>query len=122
MTAVRLGSILLTLACAGSVYAEELDGSQPLECTATQGHDCLPADAVCTRLKPQAEQAPVFGIAFAKQEIRSPYRTSLLKVTHATINAESLVLQGADLLFAWSALINKTTGAFTISVADRKGA
>jgi len=32
------------------------------------------------------------------------------------------VLQGADLQFAWSALINKKSGAMTISIADRKGA
>lgn len=35
--------------------------------------------------------------------------------------SESLVLQGADLLLAWSALINKSTGALSVSDADRHG-
>jgi hypothetical protein len=63
-----------------------------------------------------------FRIDFAKKEVRSPFRTAVLKVAHTTTNSESLVLQGADLLFAWSAVINKTTGALTVSIADRKGA
>jgi hypothetical protein len=51
----------------------------------------------------------------------SPFRTTVLTVTHTTDNSESLVLQGADLLLAWSALINKSTGALTVSIADRQG-
>jgi hypothetical protein len=54
-------------------------------------------------------------------EIRSPFRTTVLTVTHTTDNSESLVLQGADLLLAWSALINKSTGALTVSNADQQG-
>jgi hypothetical protein len=64
----------------------------------------------------------VLGIDVANKQVRSPCRTALLSILHTTSNRESLVLQGADLQFAWSALIHRTTGAMTISIADRKGA
>ncbi len=100
----------------------QLDGSVPLECTAETGHDCMPLATGCKPLQPESNKPPVFGIDFAKKQVRSPFRTALLSVDHTTTNDESLVLQGADLLFAWSALINKSTGALTVSIADRKGA
>ena len=108
---------LITVAAAG-----EFDGSVPLTCTAEKGHDCLPTESTCGRLKPQTDIAPIFGIDFAKKEVRSPYRTAVLPVLHTTTNKDSIVLQGADLLFAWSAVINKKTGALTVSIADNKGA
>jgi len=58
----------------------------------------------------------------AKKQVRSPFRTAMLAILYTTTNRESLVLQGADLQFAWSAVINQTTGALTVTVADRKGA
>jgi hypothetical protein len=93
-----------------------------LQCAVDKGHDCLPGASECTRLKPETDIAPIFGIDVAKKEIRSPFRTALLPILHTTTNQESLVLQGADLQFAWSALINKKTGALTVTIADRKGA
>ncbi len=54
--------------------------------------------------------------------MRSPFRTALLQVTHTTVTSESLILQGADLLFAWSALIKKHSGLLTIAITDREGA
>jgi hypothetical protein len=91
-------------------------------CTAERGHDCLPAENQCSPLVRETNIAPVFEIDFVGKIVHSPYRRALLRVSELTANAESLVLQGTDLLFAWSALINKTTGALTVSIADREGA
>jgi hypothetical protein len=102
--------------------AADFDGSVPLVCTAEQANDCMPTAKTCGLVKPETSVAPVFGIDFAKKEVRSPYRTDLLHVLHTTTNADSLVLQGADKLFAWSALIDRKTGALTVSIADSKGA
>ncbi len=113
---------LLVLWSACAFAAEPIDGSRPLSCAVTTGRDCLPSQSECTLLSPEKYQVPVIDIDFAKQEVRSPFRTALLHVTHSTVNSESLVLQGADLLFAWSALIKKKTGALTIAVTDREGA
>ncbi|HZF14730.1 MAG TPA: hypothetical protein VE046_02190 [Steroidobacteraceae bacterium] len=121
MSALRSVSIILAMSLATVAVAEEFDGSKPLECTVDKGHNCLPTETGCSPLKPETNIAPVFKIDFAKQEVRSPYRTALLPVVNWSSNREALVLQGADLMFAWSALINKKTGAFTVSTADRKG-
>jgi hypothetical protein len=115
-------SAVLALALAAAASATAFDGSKPLVCTAERGHDCLPSESQCSPLERETQIEPVFKIDFAGKTVHSPYRTALLKVSTLTDNTESLVLQGADLLFAWSALINKTTGALTVSIADRKGA
>jgi len=85
-------SIVLAMSFAAAAAAGDFDGSVPLKCTAIQGHDCLPTE------------------------------TALLPVTHRTTNKDSLVLQGSDLQFAWSALIDQKTGALTATVADNTGA
>ncbi len=122
MRVIRAVPILLGLSLTSVALAEEFDGSVPLQCTATETHDCLPGRAACNPIEPESGKPPVFGIDVAKKQIRAPYQTSLLSILYKTTNKESLVLQGADLQFAWSALINKKSGAMTISVADRKGA
>lgn len=103
--------------------AESVDGTAPLECAAERGHDCLPDKTTCSPLKSESKTEPVLRIDFAKGEVRSPFRTELLKVTHSTDTKESLILQGGEERgFAWSALVKKKTGAFTVSIADREGA
>jgi hypothetical protein len=121
MSVLRPASIVLALLLSTVAVAQEFDGSVPLDCTATKGHDCLPDKNQCSRLKPEGDQLPVFGIDFANKQIRSPFRTALLDVLYTTTNQDSLVLQGADLQMAWSALINMKTGVIRIAVADRKG-
>lgn len=113
------------MALAGSVAASAaaIDGSAPLECAAERGHDCLPDKPECSKLKRESDIEPVFHIDFAKREVRSPFRTDLLHVTHSTDTEESLILQGGEERgFAWSAIIKKKNGALTVSIADREGA
>jgi hypothetical protein len=122
MKPLRFLAIVFAFSLSVASGAEPFDGSKPLACRAEQGHDCHPKESACSPIKPESKIEPVFGIDFAKQEVRSPFREALLHVSHTTTNREALVLQGADLLFAWSALVNKTTGAMIITVADRQGA
>jgi len=123
MNAFRSASIVLALSAIATVAAaEDFDGSVPLDCTALKAHDCLPTENKCNRLKPESDVAPVFGIDVAKKEVRSPFRTSVLPIQNVIENKESLVLQGTDLQFAWSAVIHRIKGTMTITVADRKGA
>jgi hypothetical protein len=123
MSARRSCSIILAMSLATALAsAGEFDGSQALECIAKSGRDCLPTKDDCGPLKPAADKTPIFGIDVAKKEVRSPYRTALLPILYTGGNERSLILQGADQGFAWSALINKKTGAMTISIADREGA
>lgn len=120
----NLRFVLLTIAslAATTALAGPFDGSEPLECLVDNGYDCLPGKESCGPLQPVTKVEPLFRIDFANKQVRSPFRTQLLKVAHTTTNDEALVLQGADLLFAWSALIHKKTGVIKVAVADREGA
>jgi hypothetical protein len=122
MHAFRPVSIALMMTMATVAGAADFDGTKPLTCTALQAHDCLPTSKNCSRMKPDTDIAPIFSLDFAKKELRSPFRTALLKVVNATTNEKSIVLQGADLLNAWSTTIDQKTGAFTVAMADAKGA
>ena len=117
-------SVLLVLAMsmAAAASAGDFDGSVPLTCTANKGHDCLPGETACGPLKPETDIAPVYEVDFAKKEIRSPFRASLLKVLSSSTNRDSLVLQGAEGTAAWSAFIDRKSGAMTVSLADSQGA
>lgn len=121
MRVVQSVSIVMALSIAGVAAAGDFDGTVPLTCTAEKGHDCLPTEAACSRLKPETDIAPVYSIDFARKEIRSPFRTALLKVSNSTTNKDSLVLQGAELTAAWSALIDRKSGALTVALADSQG-
>ena len=122
MRALQPVSIVLALSLATVAAAGDFDGTVPLTCKAEKGHDCLPTEATCKILKPETNIEPVYGVDFAKKEIRSPFRTALLKAQNTSTNKDSIVLQGADLTNAWSALIDRNTGALTVALADRLGA
>jgi len=115
-------SMLLMLSSVVAGAAEPIDGTKPLSCSVPSGHDCLPGQSECKPLTTDKYKTPVLDIDFARKEVRSPFRTALLTVTHTNVTSESLVLQGADLLFAWTALIKKKSGTITIAVTDREGA
>lgn len=122
MFTLRLVSLTIASFTALAAVAGPFDGSEPLECLADNGYDCLPGKDSCGPLQPVIKKEPLFRIDFANKQVRSPFRTQLLTVAHTTVNPEALVLQGGDQLFAWSALIHKQTGALKIAVADREGA
>jgi hypothetical protein len=122
MRALQSLSIVMAMSIATVAVAGDFDGAMPLTCTAEQAHDCLPTKSSCSKVKPETDIAPVFSIDFAKKEVRSPFRTALLTIVNATTNKDSLVMQGADLLTAWSAMVDRKTGALTVSIADSKGA
>ena len=122
MRAIASAPIVLLLAFSATAIAADFDGSVPLSCTAVQANDCLPAGGACKVVKPESSTTPVFSIDFAKKEVRSPFRTTALVVQHSSDSEKSLVLQGTDRSNAWTARIDKTTGAMTITVADSKGA
>ena len=61
-------------------------------------------------------------IDFANKTVKTPYRTDLLPIQNSASNAEQLIMQGTDLKFAWSAIVNRKTGAMNLAIADRTGA
>lgn len=119
MRAIRPCLFLLVATSTGAI-AQALDGSVPIECKVTSGYDCLPGQANCGKIKPESSTDPVYTINVAAKEVKSPFRTTMLKIAHTTSTADSIVAQGADNNVAWSAVIRKT-GEMTLSVADKKG-
>jgi len=45
-----------------------------------------------------------------------------LSIANSAINNEQLQLQGTADKFAWSAVVNRSTGKLTVTIADRVGA
>ena len=122
MRALHPVSIVLALSFSTLAVAQQFDGSVPMSCTVTSGFDCLPGNSSCGPIKRESNIEPVFKIDVAKKQVRSPFRTSLLPISHSASSDVMLVLQGGELKFAWSGLIKKATGEMTITVADTKGA
>jgi len=126
MHLLRSLAVLSTATMAGVAMAGPVDDSAPLACKATQTHDCLPGKA-CKAL--DAATSPIEGnkdyhfiIDFKNMSARSIYRESALPITNANKTEDRLVVQGIDKSVAWSAVIKRSNGAFTLTVADRDGA
>jgi hypothetical protein len=113
--------LVLALSFAGVAAAGDFDGAVPLTCKVEKAHDCLPTSQ-CSPLKPETNIEPVYGIDFAKKEVRSPFRTATMAILHTAKNDDSIVLQGADLRIAWSAMVDRKTGDLTVALGDSKGA
>ena len=45
----------------------------------------------------------------------------MMSILHTSKNDDSIVMQGADLRIAWSALVDRKTGDLTVAVGDSKG-
>jgi hypothetical protein len=122
MKLARVAVLAMGLATSTAAVAADFDGSVPLTCTPAAGHDCTPASAQCSKLKSQSSGPVEMRVDFANKTIKSPYRTNLLPIQNSATNDEQLVMQGTDLRFAWSAIVNRKTGAITLAIADRVGA
>jgi len=66
--------------------------------------------------------ADALDFDFAKKEVRGRYRPKPMPIGNMNVTAEQLILQGTDLLFAWTAVILLDNGRMTATIADRKGA
>jgi hypothetical protein len=101
--------------------AADLDGSTALSCTGVSGYSCEPAKA-CSTAKPESSAAPVVLIDPSNKTVKTPYRSDLLPIANTAINNEQLQFQGTANKFAWSAIVNRSTGKLTVTIADRMGA
>jgi hypothetical protein len=120
MKLARQVILAMGLAVSTVAAATDIDGSVPLTCTPSAGYDCSPAKA-CGKLKPESKGPIEMRIDFANKVIKTPYRTDLLPIQNSATNNEQLVMQGAAEKFAWSAIVNRQSGALTLAIADRRG-
>jgi hypothetical protein len=119
MRGLILGFGLVFSAGAGAV---DFDGTAPLACTGLTGHSCDPGKAQCSKVKPESNVPPVVTIDPGNKTVKTPYRTDLLPIANSVLNNEQLQLQGTSEKFAWSAIVNRKSGKFTVTIADRVGA
>jgi hypothetical protein len=122
MKLAREALLAIGMTFSAIAVAADFDGSVPLTCSPSAGHDCTPAQTQCGKLKPQSKGPIEMRIDFANKTIKTPYRTDLLPIQNSANNDEQLVMQGTDLKFAWSAIVKRKTGALTLAIADRTGA
>jgi hypothetical protein len=111
---------LLLIASAAS--AQSFDGSQPMSCEPTVGHDCLPKENSCKKLQPEAGKDLTLHIDVKNKSLRTPYRYDALPIQTVGKNRDSLTLQGTSLELVWSATVHRTNGKLTLAIADREGA
>jgi hypothetical protein len=111
-----------TLASMTALAAEEFNGSQPIDCQPIAGHDCLPTQATCKPLKPEAGKDLTLHVDVAKMSFKTPYRNAAMPIQSFSFNTASLVMQGTSLEIAWSATIHRKTGRLTMAITDREGA
>jgi hypothetical protein len=122
MMKILLMFAFFTLVSLTAQAAEEFDGSRPIDCDALSGHDCLPTEASCKPLKPQAGKALTLHVDVAHMSLKTPYRNSAMQIQSFGFNTSSLTMQGTSLELVWSATIHRKTGRFTAAVTDREGA
>jgi hypothetical protein len=113
---------IFLLSAATTFAADEFNGSQPMACKPQAGHDCLPTENTCSRLKPEPGKDLTLHIDVAKMSLKTPYRNDTLPIQSFGFNEESLVMQGTSLQLVWSATIHRTRGNLIVAIADRKGA
>ncbi len=116
-----LTSIAL-LSVTAATAAADFDGSQPMTCLPSQGHDCLPTEKTCKPLRPESGKDLRMHFNMATKSVRTPYRNETLPIQALGANTESLVMQGTTLQLVWSATVHRRTGRLTIVIADREGA
>jgi hypothetical protein len=121
MKSARVVFLSVGLAFAAAAVAQEFDGTMPLTCTPSAGQDCQPTGQ-CSKLKPEHKGPIEMQIDFANKTVKTPFRTDLLPIQNSATNDQQLVMQGTNLMFAWSAVVNRKTGALTLTIADRVGA
>jgi hypothetical protein len=110
------------LASATALAAEEFNGSRPMDCEPTSGHDCLPTAQSCKPLKPEPGKHLNLHVDVNNMSLKTPYRNDTLPIQSFSFNTKSLVMQGTSLELVWSATIHRTTGRLTVVIADREGA
>ena len=114
---VALGGV--TALVAPPVHAGDFDGSKALICAPVEALDCAPR-AACDKSTPEAIGAPAFlRIDFAGKALVGPKRTAPIELIEKT--EEQILLQGTELGYAWTVVLDVTTGRMVSSLVNREG-
>ena len=108
---------LALITAASEAFAADFDGSKPLICATVDAHACDPGET-CLRGLPEFVGMPQFmRMDFAGQTISGPKRTTPIRFIDK--GPDQLLLQGTELGYAWTIVIDKEDGSMTVSLLNR---
>jgi hypothetical protein len=112
--------VALVLLTAGSASTGDFDGSKLLICAPVEAIDCA-AGAACTPGRPDDLGAPRFlRIDFAQKVIVGPQRTT--PILFMDTSDDQLLLQGKELGFGWTLVLDQESGTMAVTLVNREGA
>lgn len=89
-------------------------------CAPVEALDCAPR-AACDKSTREEIGAPTFlRIDFAGKTLVGPKRTASIELIEQT--EEQILLQGTELGYAWTVVLDVTTGRIVSSLVNREGA
>jgi hypothetical protein len=114
----------LTISCAVACLlvpawstAADFDGNTALICATVDAHSCDPGE-LCERGLPADMGLPQFmRIDFAKKTIQGTSRSTPIESIEKTPG--QILMQGTELGFAWTLVLDSTTGDMTSTIANR---
>ena len=100
----------------GVAHGADFDGSKLLICANMEAADCNPGQT-CTKARPEDLGAPAFiRIDFANKAIVGAKRTT--PIVGMSTEANQILLQGTELGYAWSIVLNTGSGALAATLVD----
>ena len=118
-TALAAASAAL-LCSTTAVFGADFDGSKPLICATVDAHACNPGE-VCLRGLPDSIGIPEFmRIDFAAKTIAGPKRTT--QIRYMDTGADQILMQGTELGYAWTVVLDKIDGAMSMTLVSRDDA
>jgi hypothetical protein len=115
-TALAAASAALLCSATAAISAD-FDGSKRLICATVDAHACDPG-VVCLRGLPEDLGVPRFmRIDFAEKTIAGPKRAT--QIRYMDNSADQIVMQGTELGYAWTVVIDKTDGSMSMTLVNR---
>ena len=110
----------LALLTWGAAAAGDFDGSKLLICAPVEAMDCVPGEG-CSKERPEDVGAPNFlRIDFANKVIVGPKQTTPILLMDKSDN--QLLLQGKELGYAWTLVLDQESGTMTVTLVNREAA
>ena len=116
-----LKSCAVMLACLAPAtgLATDFDGSKNLICATVEARDCVLREECFTGEAKVVGAPAFFRLDFSKKVLMGPQRNS--PIVSMEDNADSVLLQGAEIGYGWSIGINKENGDFSASMTNSEG-
>jgi hypothetical protein len=120
MTRVLYIVAALALMTSGAAAAGDFDGSKLLICAPVEAMDCVPGEG-CSKERPEDVGAPNFlRIDFANKVIVGPKQTTPILLMDKS--DDQLLLQGKELGYAWTLVLDQESGMMTVTLVNREAA